>query len=596
MTTGSSHPLSVGGVIDAIGFISSAFQIVTAPPYNADPTGSVSASTAIQAALDAAYTAGGGTVFVPAGTYKLTAALVVRDKVTLQGAGRGATTFILSGWSATSPWQITIGGYANFTAITTYQGAADVAMYNFTVNQGSVHLGVFAAIVSGNESKYQTIENVEIINSGESGAGIGLMGGIAGSECIFGRISNCKVVGIAPSAGSGGIIICGYGHVVSCCHVENTSDEGIVCNGSSTDAHFSTLNAISNNTVKGNPSCGACIHIESSSEVSVANNIIHGNGSPNGIFLFPPNDAQYTGRCSISGNIVHGCATGIICTSLNGGGSQTVTCLTDVSISGNTVSFCTQDGILVGPWGETLTGTGSVTISNNVISNCSSAGDFSGILITSEVTQTDGVSIMGNTINHCGPAGGGGLSAAIRFKTMTASLPPPRNVSVIGNVCGDKGTAMYKVTAATNASPIVLTLDRVTGLVANSSLIYIAGIQGNTAANSFAYGQFKVGNIVGNTIQLLHRDGSNTTGNGAYVTGGVVIFGMVQTFGIAVCNSSNGALSAAQYPDNWIITGNQFSGNISYNSIELMGVPALSSFPNSTFAKNVTDDSGTNML
>jgi hypothetical protein len=57
-------------------------------------------TAAIQAAVDAAYTAGGGTVFAPRGTYKITGTLTMKENVRLMGAGTdqrvltGGTVFL----------------------------------------------------------------------------------------------------------------------------------------------------------------------------------------------------------------------------------------------------------------------------------------------------------------------------------------------------------------------------------------------------------------------------------------------------------------------------------------------------------------------
>ena len=71
---------------------------VTKPPYSADATGAADATAAIQRALDAAASGGGGVVYLPAGTYRVapsegaTAALRVEgDNVVLRGAGMGRT-------------------------------------------------------------------------------------------------------------------------------------------------------------------------------------------------------------------------------------------------------------------------------------------------------------------------------------------------------------------------------------------------------------------------------------------------------------------------------------------------------------------------
>ncbi|MGB0371546.1 MAG: glycosyl hydrolase family 28-related protein [Opitutales bacterium] len=65
--------------------------------FNADPTGARSSTQAIQAAIDAAEAAGGGVVYLPAGTFKVSpgsrsAALRVnRSGVVIRGAGPGVT-------------------------------------------------------------------------------------------------------------------------------------------------------------------------------------------------------------------------------------------------------------------------------------------------------------------------------------------------------------------------------------------------------------------------------------------------------------------------------------------------------------------------
>jgi len=71
---------------------------VTRPPYNADSSGKTDATQAIQKAIDAAGLSGGGIVYLPAGTYRISpqgddhAALKIQDDhVILRGAGAGRT-------------------------------------------------------------------------------------------------------------------------------------------------------------------------------------------------------------------------------------------------------------------------------------------------------------------------------------------------------------------------------------------------------------------------------------------------------------------------------------------------------------------------
>ena len=75
---------------------------VTSAPYLADPSGERDATAAIQAAINAAGRAGGGVVFLPAGTYRVSVAsdanealLIERPGVILRGAGT-ERTFLLN--------------------------------------------------------------------------------------------------------------------------------------------------------------------------------------------------------------------------------------------------------------------------------------------------------------------------------------------------------------------------------------------------------------------------------------------------------------------------------------------------------------------
>ena len=76
--------------------ISSPVTDVTRPPYNADSSGATDTTTALQQAIDAVGLAGGGIVYLPPGTYRIspqgtdTFALKIRDDhVVLRGAGAG---------------------------------------------------------------------------------------------------------------------------------------------------------------------------------------------------------------------------------------------------------------------------------------------------------------------------------------------------------------------------------------------------------------------------------------------------------------------------------------------------------------------------
>ena len=103
--------------------------------YGATGNGSTDDTAAIEAALTAAGSAGGGRVHIPAGTYKITPpsatvpALTVPSNVTISGDGIGATTLVKNGngilldYSGTGPASETGG---NATSV--YQGLRDIAI------------------------------------------------------------------------------------------------------------------------------------------------------------------------------------------------------------------------------------------------------------------------------------------------------------------------------------------------------------------------------------------------------------------------------------------------------------------------------------
>lgn len=78
---------------------------------------------------------------------------------------------------------------------------------------------------------------------------------------------------------------------------------------------------------------------------------------------------------------------------------------------------------------------------------------------------------------------------------------------------------IFLVTAASNATPIVLTVASTTGITAGDILV-VGGVGGNLAAN----GTWQAGTVTGTTVQLLTRlDGVSSTGSAAYTSGGWIV-------------------------------------------------------------------------
>jgi hypothetical protein len=80
--------------------------------------------------------------------------------------------------------------------------------------------------------------------------------------------------------------------------------------------------------------------------------------------------------------------------------------------------------------------------------------------------------------------------------------------------------AVKAITAASNATPIVVT--STSHGFSNGDIVVIRGVGGNTAAN----GTWKIANVAANTFELTTATRStalNSTGNGAYTSGGCAI-------------------------------------------------------------------------
>lgn len=82
---------------------------------------------------------------------------------------------------------------------------------------------------------------------------------------------------------------------------------------------------------------------------------------------------------------------------------------------------------------------------------------------------------------------------------------------IVANASGAvTGLVQQPITNATNASPIVVSVATTAGIVAGDT-VYVAGVEGNTAANGF----WIAGTVTGTTVELL-----GSTGNGVYTIGG----------------------------------------------------------------------------
>lgn len=143
--------------------------VVTDSPYSADSTGVNDSTPAIQNAINDCYEAGGGTVWIPAGTYKVTDTIYVKPYVTLRGdrrdpdSGSGSYgTVIKANLSSgdNGPVLFELNGDAAADGMTIYypnQNAASPVAYNYTFR-------IKGSEVSSDWACY-LIQNITMLNS-----------------------------------------------------------------------------------------------------------------------------------------------------------------------------------------------------------------------------------------------------------------------------------------------------------------------------------------------------------------------------------------------------------------------------------------------
>jgi len=118
--------------------------VTTNKAYGADPAGAKDSTQAIQKALNDCRAMGGGTVWLPAGKYKITSSITIPSFVTLRGdwqdpdVGNEYGTIILAqanSGNATGPALFNIGGSAGVMGLTVYypdQDINNIKPYPFT--------------------------------------------------------------------------------------------------------------------------------------------------------------------------------------------------------------------------------------------------------------------------------------------------------------------------------------------------------------------------------------------------------------------------------------------------------------------------------
>lgn len=318
-----SFPSAPGPIID-----------VTRAPYNAVGNGLADDRGAIQAALDAAGALGGGIVFLPAGTYKISNGLSVPSNTQLMGVGDAS---VITGPAGAVPG-VGVGATTIFALI--------------------VSAGTTCARVS--RLKIDLNANGTTSNGIQFGEYL-VLGATSG-----GMIEGCTVVFKVPSAHQYGI----YGKCADQLKVLNCRVLG--------------------------PSSGAItntegIEIFGCRDVEVSGNYVE--KTQGGIYVKTENGVNNspTADVIVSRNTVEQCATGIYVLEAGGTGNST----RNVLVTDNIVRDCTNRSCNVGAAGSLPLTMENVVIANNHFLNAASQGVAFDNVVGSAVLN---VSIRQNTI------------------------------------------------------------------------------------------------------------------------------------------------------------------------------------------------------
>lgn len=182
-------------------------------------------TTAIQNAINAASAAGGGTVLIPAGTFKTTAAIQPLSNVCIKGMGSGVTTVAGNGTN--------FGIFVNQAVIgapTTDIEICDMKIDGTNVTTGTPNTGYKAIYIQ--YSVRLKIHGVYAYNTYATGIGIDFLVDSEVDRCV---VDSCGVRGVAAGMGTGangiGIGTGAYAvesWVVSNCIAKGTGNNGIM--------------------------------------------------------------------------------------------------------------------------------------------------------------------------------------------------------------------------------------------------------------------------------------------------------------------------------------------------------------------------------
>jgi hypothetical protein len=363
--------------------------------YGATADGTTDDHAAINAAINAAAAAGGGTVFVPAGSYYINGTIVLKSDVVLMGEGRGSL--------------LTFGANPSFTAPTVYREGVTTATRAAILGQqdrlrvhhlrlegpasGQTHTNKIAGLLFDNCNDIEVVDvHVHNVNpTGDNASGV--------------FTSRCKRGVIRGGTWSRN----GYENI----SIRDYSDGWLVTGVTSLGGWRGSIQAARSRNVRID---GNIVLMEpwTTGLDQAAAILVHADPPSGG-------GTAYAENVAVTNNLVYAkdCYEAAILI-VRGGD--------DIRVEGNLIETSGSDGIMVGKHDAAEFGGGAVRVSNVTVANNSVDTDSAVGSVGIIARFVDDLLIHGNSV---------AAETAVRFEDETwdglATYDPPSGVRLFGN-------------------------------------------------------------------------------------------------------------------------------------------------------------------
>jgi hypothetical protein len=462
---------------------------VTSSPYSADNTGTNDTTSAIQNAINDCYNNGGGTVWLPVGTYKVTSAIEIKPYVTLRGdyrdadSGSGSYGTLISAQVSsglTGNNVFILDGNANLEGMTFYypsQSSSSPVAYNATVKfnggassanwddfmiQNVTFLNSYIGIAGSYPDATQEHQTVQIFNVKGTCLYRGLLLYNASNvDQLNGINFNNSYWANAGSTYNAPAVATLNTYTLANCYAYEFSglefDQFINLNCSNDNIGVHLYNTVTR--AANSLTFSYCSFTSCTTGVSIDSGT-GGNGSVGNGFI----------RCTISG---------------------TTNCVKDNSGTHVLLTDCTLTGTNSGTYVTTATpGTSPTTISSPTIPKTSRAVLYDAVATYSApytaagtVATADATTAVQNALTAAGNAGGGVVYLRAGWYKISSHLTIPANVELLGaspaardNPYSSSGTVLVcyegEGTTTPTTATAAVTLNGATAGISNLRFFY----------------------------------------------------------------------------------------------------------------------------